>query len=411
MVKKIIKKIIPHIKIFRLSKVLKINSTILFSFLTINISKLIREKVDDKLIVLGGSTGKAFIGNTKYLYYYLKKHTDNKLVYFVRSKDLQKKLHNLGIKTIHAYSLKAIKILRKSRFIFVTHGLTDIIPIRFSKKTTFIDTWHGILMKKYINIYDTFEYSKWAKILRLKIKNDDVCDYFITPSASKKNIDILTKNLLLPKKKILVTGYPRNDLFFSKNNELTKNIRNKFKISDNVERIILYAPTYRDNDLVARFPLSEEELLELNKLLISTNSIFLIKAHKSVKKNELRSFSNIKNVNKDSDIQELLFISDILVTDYSSVYTDYLLLNRPLIFFTYDYEFYEKKNRGLLYDLKEMAPGPLIFTGKELINSIKNISVINQEYELMRKKINDIFNKYQDGRSTERLLKFLKIIN
>ncbi len=58
-----------------------------------------------------------------------------------------------------------------------------------------------------------------------------------------------------------------------------------------------------------------------------------------------------------------------------------------------------------------MAPGPLIYTGKELINSIKNISVINQEYELMRKKINDIFNKYQDGRSTERLLKFLKIIN
>jgi len=411
MVKKIIKKIIPHIKIFRLAKVLRINSTILFSFLSINISKLFRGKVDNKSIVLGGSTGKAFIGNTKYLYYYLKKNTDYKLVYFVRSRDLQQKLQKLGIKTIHAYSLKAIKTLRKCRFIFVTHGLTDIIPIRFSKKTTFIDTWHGILMKKYINIYDTFEYSKWAKILRLKIKNDDVCDYFITPSASKKNIDILTKNLLLPREKILATGYPRNDLFFSKNNKLIKVIRKKFKISDNMKRIILYAPTFRDNDLVARFPLSKEELLELNKLLISTNSLFLLKAHKSVKINELRSFSNIKNVNKDSDIQELLFISDILITDYSSVYTDYLLLNRPIIFFTYDYDFYEKKNRGLLYNLKEMAPGPLVYTGKELINLIKNISVINQEYELIRKKTNDVFNKYQDGSSTERLLKFLKIIN
>jgi CDP-glycerol glycerophosphotransferase len=316
----------------------------------------------------------------------------------------------MGIRTVKSYSLEAIKILRKARFIFVTHGLNDVVPIRFSPKTTFIETWHGILMKKYINIYDTFEYSRWAKILKLKIENDNIYNYFITPSGTEKNLMILKKNFLLPSNKILVTGYPRNDIFFSKKPNLSKNIKSKYKIPDTFKQIILYAPTFRDNDLTAKFPLSNGELIELNEFLKINNSILLMKAHKAEKKLEFKSLSNIKNIRKDSDIQELLFISDILITDYSSVYIDYLLLNRPIIFFTYDYDYYEKKNRGLLYNLKEIAPGPLIYTGKELIKTIKNIFEIGKEYEQKRKKINEQFNKYQNGKSTERLLKFLKII-
>ena len=410
MLKRIINKIIPFLKMFRLAKFLRINNSILFSFITINISKLYRGYVDEKLIVLGGSSGKAFIGNTKYLYYYLKKNTDYKLIYLVKSRDLEKKLKKIGINTVYAFSLQAIKILRKSRYVFVTHGLTDVVPIRFSPKTTFIDTWHGTLMKRYKNIYQTFEYSKWAKILRLKMENDNIYDYFITPSASKRNLEILKKNLLLPEEKILVTGYPRNDIFFSKDPNLSKILRKKYNIPDNIEKIVLYAPTFRNNVLTAKFPLSNEELLELNQNFRKKNSIFLMKAHKSEEKIEFKSFSNMKTISKDSDIQELLYISDVLITDYSSVYTDYLLLNRPIVFFTYDYDYYNENNRGLSYNLKKMAPGPLIFKGKELIQTIKNIDKIDKDFELKRKEINDKFNKYQDGNSTERLLKFLKII-
>ena len=97
MIKRIIHKIIPFIKIFRLAKILKIDNSILLSFITVNISKLYRGKVDKKLIILGGSSGKAFIGNTKYLYYYLKKHSDYKLIYFVKSRDLEKNLKKCSI--------------------------------------------------------------------------------------------------------------------------------------------------------------------------------------------------------------------------------------------------------------------------------------------------------------------------
>jgi len=136
----------------------------------------------------------------------------------------------------------------------------------------------------------------------------------------------------------------------------------------------------------------------------------LLKAHLYEKKNKFKKISNIKSVKKDTDIQELLFISDILITDYSSVYCDYLLLDRPILFFTYDYEKFMKRGRGFYYDFKNIAPGPLIFTGKELIKAIKNISKIDEMYKTKRLKTRLIYHKFVDGNSTERLLKYLKII-
>ena len=142
-----------------------------------------------------------------------------------------------------------------------------------------------------------------------------------------------------------------------------------------------------------------------------TNTILLMKAHVSEKTIKFNKLSQFFNIPKGSDIQELLYITDVLITDYSSVYCDYLLLNRAILFFTYDYGYYQTQNRGLLYNLKVMAPGPLLYTGKELINAIKNIEKIDKDYELKRKRINNYFNKHKNGKSTEKLLRFLKIIN
>ena len=108
MLRGFIKKIIKSSKLTRIPKKFGIGSDVLRSLITINISKLFRAKVDKKLIVLGGSSGKAFIGNTKYLYDYMKKNTDYKLIYFTKLPDLRKKLKNMGISTVNPFSLKAI---------------------------------------------------------------------------------------------------------------------------------------------------------------------------------------------------------------------------------------------------------------------------------------------------------------
>jgi len=104
----------------------------------------------------------------------------------------------------------------------------------------------------------------------------------------------------------------------------------------------------------------------------------------------------------------LLLISDILVTDYSSMIFDYLLLNRPILLFAYDLGEYVKE-RGMYYNFEEISPGPILFNGKELIDAIKNIEKIDKDFKEKRELIKDRFNKFTDGKSIERVLKFLNI--
>ena len=135
-----------------------------------------------------------------------------------------------------------------------------------------------------------------------------------------------------------------------------------------------------------------------------------MKAHMFEQIIEFKNYSNIKKASKNTDIQELLCITDILITDYSSVYCDFLLLDKPILLFTYDFEEFMKKGRGFYYDFKQIAPGPLLFTGKELIKAIKNVNNIEKDFEERRLKTKRLYHKNIDGNSTERLLKFLKII-
>ena len=123
-----------------------------------------------------------------------------------------------------------------------------------------------------------------------------------------------------------------------------------------------------------------------------------------------KDLRSIKIVRKDSDIQELLLITDILISDYSSVICDYVLLERPILLYTYDYDEYIN-HRGIYYsNLEDIAPGPLIYSFKELIDAIRNIEGRFNKYKLKAKEIRNYFNKYHDNKSTERLLKFLKLI-
>ena len=415
MFSKILKNIgksLKPIKWLGINEELILNYFKLFSHFTIfNLSKLVRGRVDNKLIILGGNYGKYFGGNTKYLYQYLKEYTDYKLIWISKSQKLIKHLKKKGINAVHQGTLKAIKLLRKARVVFVTHGFTDVLPIKFSSRTVFVQTWHGgdIKILGGNSYYDNFVYSNWTKFLRLKIRNHQIYDYVLSLSDKEKPLKILAEAFKFPLERIIPLGYPRNDIFFSKNKNLKEKLRKKYDIPHNIDKIILYAPTFR-SDLTAKFPLSHENLIELNQLLKETKSLFLMKGHIREKYVEFKDLDNILTIGMDSDTQELLYITDILITDYSSIYCDYLLLNRPVILFTYDYDEYIKKV-GIYYNhLEEIAPGPLVYTGEELIEVIRNISKIDKEYETKRLELRDYFNAYIDGKSTERLLKFLKLI-
>ena len=411
MFKYILKRVLPKFKILKLAKILRFNSQFFFDVLIYHISKLFSGKVNNNLIVLGSANGKAFIGNPKYLYYYLKKNTDYELFYFVKSISLKKELENEGIKAIYAYCIEALRILRKARAVFVSHGYSDVLPFKKSSRTVFIQTWHGGDIKIIGNhpYFDKYINSKKAKFLGLKLQDSKLYDFVLSTSGEEKPLQILADAFKFPKEKILSFGYPRNDILFSNVSNLLKEFRNQYHIPNEVKTIILYAPTFRE-EFSSKNPFNDNELIELNNFCKEKDYIFLIKAHLHESVLDFKNLSNIKIVEKDADIQELLYLADILITDYSSVYFDYLLLNRPVILYTYDYEEYTSK-RGIYYNhMEEISPGPIVYTVRELIDVLNNISEINKKYELKQLKLKKYFNKYCDGNSSERLLKFLKLI-
>jgi len=372
------------------------------------ISKVFRSKVDENLIIMGAYSGNSYMDNTKYLFEFLNKHSNYNVVWLTKSRGLLVELRNKGYNVVYALSLEAIKLLRKAKFIFLTHGVYDVLPIDFSPQTEIIMTWHGTVIKDITEDFDaTYSYKKWVRILKLKSYPNQYIDYVLTPAKGNYEHEILTSAFKVAPNKILDLGYPRNDILFNNNLELKQKLREKYGIPDNIKRVILYAPTFRDAGSL-RFPFKNNDLENLNTILEEMDSVFLFKGHAYEKKINFGELKYIQLVRKPSDIQELLIISDLLISDYSSVIFDYLLTLKPIILFPYDLDIY-KKGRGLHYDLRDIAPGPIVFEIEELLEVIRNMEKLDSEYRDVREKVRDRFNKYHDGKSIERLLNFLNI--
>lgn len=373
------------------------------------VSKCIPKKIDNNLIIIGAYAGNAYLDNAKYLFEYLNKYTNYKVIWIAKSRSLIEQLRKKGYSAFHALNFNSIRLLRKSKYVFITHGIYDLVPIEFSPESKVILTWHGTPLKRIVLDLDDeyYVYTKWGKFFKLKLRYNDYLDYILTPTRDKLEHKYLAKAFRVPLNKILALGYPRNDILIERDGNFVNKLKMKYNIPEKIKRVILYCPTFRD-DHTLRLDVTPEELDDLNMLLRDTNSLFLVKGHYFVENTNFEGYNYIKIVPKTVDIQELYLITDILITDYSSTMLDFSLLDRPILLFPYDLEKYEK-NTGLYYELEDIAPGPLLYTFRDLINAIENIEEIKQKYEKKRIAIRNRFNKYLDGKSTERILDFLGI--
>ena len=180
------------------------------------------------------------------------------------------------------------------------------------------------------------------------------------------------------------TGYPRNDILYKYNEDKVNQIKTSLNIPDD-KKVICYAPTWRDDEFVDAGQVKFKLKLELNKLkeALSDEYIILIRTHYFISNNlDLEGVGDFAiDVSKYDDIGELYLISDILITDYSSVFFDFVNLKRPILYYTYDLEKYENVLRGFYIDIHEEVPGPLLRTTEEVIDAIKNIESLKEEYD------------------------------
>ncbi len=408
MISNFIFNLIQRVSFIKKYRLYDFSKQIIYPFLIKNISKLWTDRIDEKLIIMGAHYGGAYLDNTKYLFEYLNKNSDYNLVWIAKLRDVAIEIRKKGYSVTPFFSFTTIKLLRKAKYIFISHGLEDVLPIKFSPKTTILFTWHGTPIKIIDKDFEkSYIYSKWSDIFRLKLKHDQYIDYILTPSGNKKEREILSKTFKVSPKKILSLGYPKLDLLYNQDEKFIANLIEKYEIPKNIKKIILYCPTWRD-DFKLNNPFTSLDLKKLNDLLEQTATLFLIKAHMLVKEINFEDYHNIRIVPKNANIEELYLITNVLITDYSSTMLDFSLLNRPILLYPYDLKNYSK-NWGLLYNLEDIAPGPIFYNAEDLINGIKNIDKIDKEYEEKRIKVRNRFNKYNDGKSTERLLNFLGI--
>lgn len=329
--------------------------------------------------------------NPRYLYEYIdKNHPKYECVWSL--KDEHTPIKGNGIR-VRRNSIKYFYYLATSKFFVNNVNFHDHYVKR--KNQIEIQTMHGTPLKTLgLDVPGDFKTKKEEMDF---LKKCSRWDYLTVQSDFVSEISKRAFNF---KKKLLNYGYPRTDILYSKNNE--KDI-NKLKEKMNLpldKKIILYAPTWR---LRNKFDLMLD--LKSFKRNLSDEYILILRLHHfslaGWKQPEQDEF--VYDFSRYDSIEELFLVSDLLVTDYSSVMFDYSILDRPILLFTYDMEEYGEKLRGFYIDIAENKPGPIVYTSKELEDAILNIDDVEKETNHFRQKFRKKFLQYESGDSSEKI--------
>lgn len=277
-------------------------------------------------------------------------------------------------------------------------------------QTKYIQTWHGTPLKKLALDMDSVYMAGEKGIDNYKknfYENTQAWDYLI--SQNRFSTEIFRRAFAF-NKTMLEIGYPRNDVLFAKNNpEDILALKKELGLPTD-KRIILYAPTWRDNEFYGKGSYKFNPPLDFAKLreALQEDTVLIVKYHylimDKIDWSPYKGF--IYSCDLSYDISSLYLVSDMMITDYSSVMFDYSLLKRPMLFYCYDLETYKDTLRGFYFDFIKEAPGPITRTTQELIDAIKNYdeSIHKEKQEAFYAK----FNHADDGQASKKIVDLLK---
>ena len=355
--------------------------------------------------------------NSKAFYKYLyDNHRDRyDLVWIVKSDTIFQLLRKNNIKVYKRNSIKGLIEFCRAKYIVSTHAQFANLK---NHNQVYINLWHGMPLKN-IGFLEKKEIVGEKYLIEEKKKFAKM-DYII--STSKTTRLAMSSVFYTDIRCIHVTGQPRNDFLFLRNNKeiLSKCVKglelNKYK------KIIMCIPTFRvglgkhDGNSFLNNMLNLQQYKEdsLNDFLRENDYLLLIKFHpfeEAFFKGD--NFSNIKILDSKVlsenliTLNEIMNIADLLITDYSSVYFDYLLLHRPIIFTNTDEKEYIK-NRGFIFDNPDFwRPGPKVNTLDNLVLEIKKLLSSEMYYKYERETISSLVNTYTDNNSSKRIYEII----
>lgn len=366
-----------------------------------------------KIVIFGAWLGDKFADNAKVLFIEAQKYKDIRPIWISQNPKAVKEVRNMGYEAYEWCSRKGIWYQLRAGYAVMTNGISDF-KHAFLGGVTFINLWHGIPLKKvgYDDYYEKDWDSKKQKF-RAKVVGIPFGKEYVV-ATSETIAKIYESAFRVPKERVICLGQPRNDVFFDE--ELMKKVvGNKAYNTDCEERgiQILYAPTHRkegakDMKLSGLF-----DLEKLNAFCEEFNCDFLVKKHFYHREEveQLDDYPRIKDItNIECDTQELLWNTDLLITDYSSIYIDYLLLNRPILFYCFDYENYLETDREMYFAYEEVTPGERAEDFEQLLSAMKRVMESGKNYQAMERKgtLDLFYCKEGQGKVGDQLLKMIK---
>lgn len=312
---------------------------------------------------------------------------------------------------------KNIKVVKRGSYEFYEEAASAKIIIdnalnmeylNFNKKKNqiIIQTWHGSLGLKRIGNNDVNN-QRWLKKAFSYAEKTDYCI-----SNSKFETEQVYRDSYWKNNNILEYGHPRNDiLFLSKKDcviqEIDKKVRNYFSV-DEKTKLFLYAPTFRESDDVEAYDINFDNVLDALNKKFSGEWIILVKLHFKDRKGlkVITKNKEIINATEYPDIQDLIAVSDIALTDYSSWICDWVLTKKPGFLFASDIKKYESE-RGFYYPLSE-TPFSIASNNNELIENI--LMFDEKKYEEKRKKFLKKRGCCEEGNASKKVVELIKEI-
>lgn len=359
-------------------------------------------------ILLSSIGNNTFSHNTKYMFEYLISNTDYNVKYVINDEEKREKLNKIYPNCFISLNTKEGKKFLKNADVWLLDGGMPTKNPFFMKNKIIINYWHGVPIKK-IGIEGYKGLNKLRMYLQLKLFSRYVTAYITT---SHNLIGIMARSFLLPKDKIKVLGQPRNDFL---KREIKKDYFIKFYSDIDVNsKYVLYAPTWRQGKYgnsfenpVKYFSFEDFDRNDLEQYLKENKITIFLRPHplENIKIQESKYVKVLDN-SKIESINDFLNAFDLLITDYSSIYPDFLLLDKPVLLLPYDLEEYSKI-AGLNFRYEEISASPIPKTFKEFKKELLKLLTEKDYFRGERIKINEFFNEIKEN-STELNFEFLQ---
>ena len=343
--------------------------------------------------------------NSRYLFEYVKENLPEITPLFViNDPELRNSLSSKYGKQyfIETENIQGIRQALSAGVWFTSAGL-PAYGTGLHKKRLIINLWHGVPLKK-IALLDP-NLKKAARIYFKKIFSEN---YTCILTTSHELIPLMARSFAVSEDKIKVWGQPRNDGLFQKN-DCREILGQLFPDLPEYTKTVLYAPTFRDYGQVQLFPFKDFDQKQLEAFLDEKNRLLFIRTHVAEQGSaapylgkRIRFLGN----EQAEDVTGILNIFDCLITDYSSIYIDYLLTDKPMIFLPYDRQQY-LDGRGMNFDYDDVTPGPKPETFNDFLDAL---SPKEDFWKSERTRVNRLFNEIQHPCAADICNKVLKMI-